>query len=395
MSIALAVLALAAGCSDPERGTAPKAGARVPLWRQPPDRPPGPPLPVVRGRARSFALVPVARGLRQPVQVIARPGSRRLYVVEQAGVIRALARRRPAAVAYLDIRDEVLAGGERGLLSAAFSPGGGALVVMFTDEAGDTRVVRYRARATRAEEATARTLLAVPQPYENHKGGTLLFDPQGRLLLGLGDGGSAFDPDHRAQDMGQRLGKIVRYVPDLPEGGWRVVALGLRNPWRMSFDRATGRLWLGDVGQDRVEEIDALTLPEEGQRLLNLGWPAFEGDRPLGRKPLSGGGRLTWPVAGYGHAEGCAVTGGHVYRGRAVPALRGRYVFGDFCTGTLWSLDAGVAATGRGADLRREMATLPGLASFGEDRRGELYAVSVRGSVHRLAPRRRSSNGRG
>jgi glucose/arabinose dehydrogenase len=392
---ALAALALAAGCSDPERPVAPKPGARVPLWRQPPDKPPGPPLPTPRGRAASFALVPVAHGFRQPVQVLARPGSRRLYVVEQAGMVRALAGRRPAARPYLDIRDEVLAGGERGLLTAAFSAGGGALLVMFTDEAGDTRVVQYRAGATRADEATARTLLAVAQPYENHNGGTLLFDPHGRLLLGLGDGGSAFDPDHRAQDPGQRLGKILRYVPDLPEGGWRVVALGLRNPWRMSFDRATGRLWLGDAGQDRVEEIDAVTLPEEGQRPLNLGWPAFEGDRPLGRKPLSGGGRLTWPVAGYDHAEGCAVTGGHVYRGRAVPALRGRYVFGDFCTGTLWSLDARDAATGRGADLRRETATLPGLTSFGEDRRGELYAVSQRGSVHRLAPARRPSRGRG
>ena len=302
--------------------------------------------------------------------------------------MRVLEGRAPRRRAFLDLRRRVRSGGERGLLTIAFAPDGRRLYAMYTDRRGDTRVVAVPAGRDAADGRAARTLLAVHQPYENHKGGTLLVDDRGRLLLGLGDGGSAFDPGHRAQDPASRLGKLLRYDPARPRAGWQTLAIGLRNPWRLSRDRRTGLVWIGDVGQDELEEVDAVRLPDGGDGLLNLGWPAFEAHRPVGRKPLRRLGRLVWPVAAYRHREGCSVTGGHVYRGRAVRALRGRYVYGDLCTGTIWSLDARGAADRAAADLRREAARLPGVVSFGEDATGELLAVSVRGRVLRLSPRR-------
>jgi glucose/arabinose dehydrogenase len=375
----------------PARGAAVRvasdAAPRLPLWRQAPDKPPGPSPARAAGRARSFALRPLASGLRKPVQVVARPGDGRLYVAEQRGTVRVLERGAPRGRAFLDLRRRVLSGGERGLLTIAFAPDGRRLYTMYTDRRGDTRVVAVPAGRDAADRRAARTLLAVDQPFENHKGGTLLVDRRGRLLLGLGDGGSAFDPGHRAQDPASRLGKLLRYDPARPRAGWRTLAIGLRNPWRLSRDRRTGLVWIGDVGQDELEEVDAVRLPEHGDGLLNLGWPAFEAHRPVGRKPLRRLGRLVWPVAAYRHREGCSVTGGHVDRGRTVRALRGRYVYGDLCTGTMWSLDARGADDRAAADLRREAARLPGLVSFGEDARGELLAISVRGRVLRLAPR--------
>jgi glucose/arabinose dehydrogenase len=328
----------------------------------------------------------VARGLRQPVQVVARPGDRgRLYVAEQGGRVRVLAGGRVLRRPYLDIRRRVMNNGERGLLTIAFDPRGRHLYAMYSARDGATRIVRYRAGARSALRSSARRLLTVAQPYENHKGGTLVFDERGRIVVGLGDGGSAFDPQQRAQDERSRLGKLLRLDPARPDLGWRVVATGLRNPWRMAFDRVTGMLWLGDVGQDRVEEVDALYLPEDGQRVPNLGWAAYEGDLPLGRKRLAAGAALVWPVAGYRHREGrCSITGGHVYRGGRNPRLRGRYVYGDFCRGVVWSLAADGVRDPRALDVRREVERVPGLVSFGEDVDGELYAVSAQGTVARL-----------
>ncbi|HYF28158.1 MAG TPA: PQQ-dependent sugar dehydrogenase [Baekduia sp.] len=388
---AIGVLAaglLASGCQkatdEPGATAAPSLyPAGTPLWKQLPDKPAGPAPAPEAGTRRSFALRTIVTGLQGPNQLVARPGDDRLYVVEQGGTVRILDGRRVVSRPFVDLRRQTRSEGERGLLSLVFSPDGRTANVLLTDRRGDTRVLAIPAGRDRADTRRARVLLELDQPYENHNGGTLLVDERGRLVLGLGDGGSAFDPQQRAQDLDERLGKILRH-----DGrGWEVVASGLRNPFRMSFDRETGRLWLGDVGQDRIEEVDALFLPEEGAPTPNLGWAAYEGHLPVGRKQLAGHHRLTWPVTSYAHRDGhCSVTGGYVSRGRRLAALRGRYVFGDFCRGTIWSLDAAAAEEPARADLRREAARLPGLVSFGEDADGDLYAVSVQGTVAELIP---------
>ena len=387
---ALMAALVVAACDDAPAREARRADARdmsrLPLWRRPADKPPGPAMARIAGDASSFSLRTVARGLRQPVQIVARAGRRgRLYVAEQTGRIRVISGGRVLRRPYLDLRRKVSSGGELGLLSAAFDARGRHLYVLYTNRERDTRLVRYRAGEHAVDRSSAHTLLAVDQPYENHKGGTILLDERGRLVVGLGDGGSAFDPEQRAQSERSRLGKLLRYDPRRPDLGWQIVATGLRNPWRMAFDPATGMLWLGDVGQDRVEEIDAFYLPEYGQRIPNLGWAAYEGDLPLGRKHLNHGATLVWPLAGYRHTEGrCSIAGGHVYRAARNPALNGRYLFGDFCRGTIWSLAARGAERRRMLDVRQEAARVPGLVSFGEDLDGELYAVSAQGTVSRL-----------
>jgi hypothetical protein len=374
-----------------ERAAAPAQSApapdesKLPLWKRRPDKPAGPePAPVV-GQRRSFELERVASGLQAPNQLVARTGDRRLFVTEQAGLVRTL----PGKRRWLDLRRRTKADGERGLLSLAFSRDGRtAYVLLTTREAGDTRVLALPVRDGRAQASRARTVLALDQPYENHNGGTVLVDERDRVVVSLGDGGSAFDPQQRAQDPDQQLGKLLRWDPS--EAGrprWEVVATGLRNPFRVSFDRETGRLWVGDVGQDRLEEVSAIFLPEPGVPVPNLGWAAYEGHLPLGQKRLVGRPEtLVWPVASYGHRDGlCSVTGGFVARGAGAPAaLRGRYLYGDFCRGTMWSLDPAAAEDLRRADHRQEVARLPGLVSFGEARDGTLYAVSIQGDVHRL-----------
>lgn len=393
----LAAVVALAGCGDDgapgrdggagrEEAAGRSPASTLPSYRQPPDKPPGPLLAEEAGARRSFRLRTVRRNLAVPMQVVARPGDERLFVVEQAGRIRVLdpSGRRLERAPYLDVSDDVRAGAELGLLTAAFSPDGRRLVAMWTDRNMDTRVWEFPASDRRADRAAGRRLLAVDQPYENHKGGTLLFDAEGRLLLGLGDGGSAFDPQARAQDPDGQLGRILRH-----DGrNWSTVAIGLRNPWRMDLDPETGVLWAGDVGQDRFEEVDAVTLPAPGEPPLNLGWPAYEGREPLGRKPLSGRREdLTWPVTAYRHdGTACSVTGGVVHRGPGLPRLRGRYVYADFCRGTFFSLDARGARDRARADVRREAAAapMPGITSFGRGPDGTLYAVAYEGRLARL-----------
>jgi glucose/arabinose dehydrogenase len=326
-------------------------------------------------------LVPVVRGLAAPVQVAAPAGEPgRLYVVEQAGVIRVVVSGRLRAAPFLDIRSLVRSGGEQGLLSVAFHPEYARtrrFYVNYTDLRGDTRVVEYRSDGVRALPATRREILRVAQPYTNHNGGQLVFGPDGKLYVGMGDGGSGGDPEGRAQNMLSLLGKLLR----LDVGGpahVRIAALGLRNPWRFSFDRATGDLWIGDVGQGDWEEIDVLRAGWSG--VPNFGWDVWEGRARFEDKPLSPG-KLVRPVAVYSHGAGCSVTGGFVYRGRTVPALAGRYVYGDYCSGTIWSL----AAKQGKAVPRRERISVANLVSFGEDAAGELYAVSHGGTVYRVA----------
>ncbi|HVM16316.1 MAG TPA: PQQ-dependent sugar dehydrogenase [Gaiellaceae bacterium] len=328
----------------------------------------------------TLSLRPVVSGLDSPVHVAApRTEPNRLYVVEQPGVIRVVVAGRLRAAPFLDIRHLVSSGGERGLLSLAFHPNyakNRRLFVNYTDRNGDTRVVEYRSNGVRALPGTARRWLLVRQPYGNHNGGQLAFGPDGRLYVGMGDGGSGGDPLNHGQRRDTLLGKLLVRNVNVAASRWQVNALGLRNPWRFSFDRANGDLWIADVGQGAWEEIDWTPRPQLRQ-LRNYGWSAFEGRERYSNRPLAGG-VLVQPVHVYGRDDGCSVSGGFVYRGAALPAERGRYFFGDYCTGKVWSLGA------RGAGLRTEPFTVPRLTSFGEDARGELYLVSHGGTLYRL-----------
>jgi glucose/arabinose dehydrogenase len=357
----VALLAIAGGCGS--AGSAGSAGASE--------------------GAAAFRLEVVARGLESPVGLAATPSEpRRLYVVEQRGTVRVLQDGRLRPGVFLDVRGRVVSGGEQGLLGLAFDPlyaRNRFVYVNFTDREGHTRIVRFRTSGSRALPGTARLLLRVEQPFGNHNGGHLLFGPDGRLWVGLGDGGSAGDPRGYAQSMGSLLGKMLRLDVRRPGSAPEIVALGLRNPWRYAFDRATGHLYIGDVGQGAVEEVN-VTPRSELARLQNYGWNLYEGSQRFsGGEP--GPGRLVFPVFEYGHDRGCSVTGGVVYRGRARPAARGRYVLGDYCSGTVWSFRF---AAGQARDVRVEPFRIGSVTSFGEDAAGEVYATSHDGVVYRL-----------
>jgi glucose/arabinose dehydrogenase len=339
----------------------------------------------------ALRLARVTGGLSQPVDLAVTPSQRgTLYVVEQAGIVRVVRNGTLQPGAFLDVRDRVACCGEQGLLGLAFHPryaSNGRLYVNFTNNAGDTRVVEFRANAARTavNERTGRVLLAVPQPYSNHNGGDLVFGRDGFLYVPLGDGGAGGDPQNRAQDMRTRLGKLVRV--NVSTRATRIVALGFRNPWRASVDRATGRLWIADVGQGTREEVDVWR--PGASALENYGWRRFEGTTVHnGGTRLYARSRYVPPVHQYAtHANGgCAVTGGFVYRG-AIRAARGRYFFGDYCNGRVSSF---VLRNGRRADLRAHPGlTVPGnLSSFGEGPTGELFLLSHGGgTVYRLAAR--------
>jgi len=336
-----------------------------------------------RGAENAFRRVVVARGLDSPVQVTApRNEARRLYVVEQRGTIRVLERGRLHSGFFLDVRGRVTAGGEQGLLGLAFDPRYGTnrfIYVNYTDTAGDTRVVRYRTNGSRALPASARLLLRIDQPYSNHNGGNLAFGSDGGLYVGTGDGGSGGDPENRAQNMQSLLGKMLRLDVRRPGSAPEIVAIGLRNPWRYSFDRLTGDLYIADVGQGDREEVSFT--PRDSPGLENYGWDLFEGSLRFEEK-AAGPGELVFPVFEYGRDRGCTVVGGHVYRGRARASERGRYILGDYCSGVVWSLRV---VGGEARNVRVEPFRIPGsLSSFGEDAAGELYATTLEGVVFRL-----------
>ncbi len=338
----------------------------------------------------AVALERVPGDFSQPLYVAAPPGDGgRLFVVEKAGLIRIVKDGEVLPVPFLDLTDRVSTSGEQGLLSMAFHPryaANGRFYVNFTNRDGHTRVVRYIASAgepDRADPASAKVLLKVRQPYANHNGGQLQFGPDGRLYVGMGDGGSGGDPGDRAQDPASRHGKLLRLTLGTSPPKVGVYAKGLRNPWRFSFDRDTGALWVGDVGQNAREEIDYL---RPGRRAgANFGWKGYEGSLVYDRQVASRLSRsaLTWPVHEYGHTVGRSVIGGYVYRGSAIPELRGHYIFGDFVTGRVWAMK------GRGG-LRAPLAGADGeagrVASFGEDAAGELYIASFRGHVYKIVP---------
>jgi glucose/arabinose dehydrogenase len=332
---------------------------------------------------QQLSIRPFASGLSALTALASTPAEpARLYAVEQDGRIRYFVNGRLRGT-FLDLRDRVQSGGEQGLLGLAFHPNykrNHRFYVEYTDRNGDQRVVEFRSRGGRGLKSSARQLLFWNDPYSNHNGGQLAFDRNGLLYAAMGDGGAGGDPENRAQRMSDRHGKMLRANPLRRPVRWQIIGLGLRNPWRFSFDRANGDLYIGDVGQNSWEEIDYRPQARIAA-LANYGWKTFEGRERFSNTAL-GPGELVAPVHVYATSGGnCTVIGGYVYRGRAVAAAAGRYFFGDFCSGTVWSLRI---ENGRAVDLRREGFRAPSLASFGQDVRGELYLATQDGRIFKL-----------
>jgi glucose/arabinose dehydrogenase len=319
-------------------------------------------------------------------------------VVEKRGSIRIVADGVLLPEPFLDIAGRVSTSGEQGLLGLAFFPDyvfSGRFVVHYTDVEGDTRIAVFRVSSDpdRADPASESLVLTTPQPATNHNGGQILFGGDGMLYVGLGDGGGA--DGGRAQSLEDLLGSVLRIdvsagsgyavPPDNPFVGTpnarpEIWSYGLRNPWRFSLDRATGDLYIADVGQSQWEEINLARAAEGGGRAVNYGWSLMEGPDCV----LEGCDRtgLTLPYAQYDHSSGCAVTGGYVYRGPAIPALQGHYLFGDFCRGVVWTL----LPTGAAPTLVERPTLSPGdnITSFGEDAAGELYVLTAGGGVFKV-----------
>jgi glucose/arabinose dehydrogenase len=327
----------------------------------------------------SLHLVQVGR-FEAPTYVAApasEPGV--VYVVEQAGRIQRVAGKRVSTL--LDIRDRVLAGGEQGLLSVAFHPRYAENHLFYVDYTalnGSTVIAEFRAGGARPTQT--RVLANFADPASNHNGGQLVFGPDGRLWWGNGDGGGGGDQFHNGQNATGNFAKIKRLDVGARTARWSTWAIGLRNPWRFSFDRKTNDLYIADVGQNEWEEIDFVP---RGRSHLNFGWSRYEGKARYADVALAPGWRYVPPVHAYRHgSDGCSVTGGYVYRGADVASARGRYFFGDYCSGRVWSLRV---VGGKAASIRREAFDVPALSSFGEDARGELYLASLEGPVYRLA----------
>jgi glucose/arabinose dehydrogenase len=325
----------------------------------------------------------VASGLDAPLALAApRNEPNRMYVAEQAGRVRVIVNGRLRAAPFLDIRKLVTAGGEQGLLGLAFHPNyqrNRRFYVQYTDNGGDTRVVEYRTNGTRALPGTRRQIFFGDDPYGNHNAGQLAFGPDGGLYFSQGDGGAGGDPENRAQNPRSLFGKLIRIDVNRPSRR-KIVAMGLRNPFRFSFDRANGDLYIGDVGQGAWEEIDYLPRARLGG-LTNFGWDVYEGRASFEQKGL-GGGRLVQPIVVLRNPPHQSVIGGYVYRGRALPALRGRYFYTDFYANRIYSLRV---RGGKATTVRTEDFTANGVAGFGEDTNGELYiAALAEGRVYKL-----------
>ena len=346
----------------------------------------------LRLKRLKISLKEVASGFEAPLFVTqAGDGSRTLFVIEQAGRIRIVQGGGPAPDPFLDISDRITAGGEQGLLGLAFHPdyaSNGFFFVNYTDEAGDTVVSRFeRSSASAADPSSETILLRIDQPYANHNGGALAFGPDGYLYIATGDGGSGGDPEGNGQSLDTLLGKILRIdvdggsgdrayaIPndnpfaDRDDARPEIWAYGTRNPWRFSFDR-TG-IWIADVGQDELEEINRMPVDEGG---LNYGWNVMEGDACY--EPPSGcrADDLVLPIATYSHDLGCSVTGGYVYRGSRFPKMVGAYLFGDYCSGMIW----GLRASGRSPqEPVRLSSSGHSISSFGLKRGGEILLTDI------------------
>jgi glucose/arabinose dehydrogenase len=337
--------------------------------------------------ADAARLHPVMSGLDEPTYVTGHRGH--LYVVLRRGVIRVRHGGRLLARPFLDIsRHVTTAGGEQGLLSMAFAPHfdrSHRVYVDFTNLNGDTRVVQYRtfaANRNRVNPATKRVLLKVHQPFDNHNGGQLQIGPDGRLYISLGDGGSAGDPNLNGQSRGP-LATILRMDPTKPHPRAAMYAYGLRNPWRFTFDKKTGGMWIGDVGQDTWEEVDHLR--HDTPRGANFGWSFYEGRSVFKNQPIDRS-RLRFPVAVYRHvvagSDNCSITGGYVYRGSAIQRLVGQYLYADFCSGRIWK----IPARGGRPKLTKMSFKAGSISSFGQGSNGELYVVSLGGTIFKIVP---------
>lgn len=346
-------------------------------------------------------LLPLEGRFSRPVGLFhAGDGSGRLFIVEQAGVIRAWKAGKIST--FLDVRDRVTSGGETGLLGLAFHPKfahNGRFFLNYTSKTGGLQTVisewRVNPASGEVDRKSERILLTIPQPYANHNGGQIAFGLDGYLYVGMGDGGSANDPHGHGQNRATLLGKMLRIdvnrqdkgkpygiPPDnpfanVPKSAPEVWALGLRNPWRFSFDRASGLLYAGDVGQGAREEIDVIRKGE------NYGWNVMEGTicTPGVRKKCDADG-MTPPIFEYPRSDGTAVIGGYVYRGRAIPMLFGYYLYGDFGNGKIWALQYD------GQQVRGWFHLLSSgrnISAFGEDEAGELYVVDYNGTITKVA----------
>jgi len=356
------------------------------------------------GSARIQARL-IVNGLSQPVDLQSAPGdTNRLFIVEKPGLIRVFQGGALLSRPFLDISSRVSNGTEQGLLGLTFHPQFATnrrFYVDYTDGNGDTRVVEFLADAgLDSASATEREILLVAQPAANHNGGQLAFGPEGYLYVALGDGGGAGGTYHNGQNLGSLLAKLLRLnvdmgspysvPPDNPfvgqtgakEETWDY---GLRNPWRFSFDRLTGDIYIGDVGQDLYEEVDYEPHQAGGK---NYGWSIMEGFHCYNASTCNKAG-LTLPVAEYAHSDGCSITGGYIYRGSEIPELNGVYFYGDYCTGIVRSfkIDQGNAVNAQ--DWTSTLRTQSGgrmeqLSSFGQDARGELYLVLLTGEVYQI-----------
>ncbi len=343
--------------------------------------------------AARVTLAPFLTGLDRPIALVAVPGDarERLWVVEQRGLVHVVEGGKLTAAVALDLRGKVSRGGnEQGLLGLAFHPrfpDQPRVYVNFTDPAGDTRVVEYRVAGDRVDVASARELLGVPQPYANHNGGHLAFGPDGKLWIGLGDGGAGGDPEGAGQDDRTLLGKMLRLDVDATDARPEIVAKGLRNPWRYAFDPATGDLYIGDVGQNAWEEVDVV--PVDRLTGHNFGWNVVEARHCYDRRTCPQTG-FTAPVVAYGRDAGCSITGGVVYRGAALPELAGTYFYADYCTAILrsfrWRAD-GIRQHWEWKPSLDPDSKLGQISSFGVDHAGELYVLSLGGAVYRLTAR--------
>lgn len=340
--------------------------------------------------ADSYQWTVIATGLDRPVDIQpANDGTGRLFIIEKYGVIRIFENGQLTSSPFLDIADRVDdSGNEMGLLGLAFHPDyeqNGFFYVNYTGDGGHTRISRFQASESQSDSASEKVLMVIEQPFANHNGGALAFGPDGYLYAGLGDGGAAGDPLKNGQKTSSLLGKILRIdvnngdlyaIPADNPFGTEVWAYGLRNPWRISFDRATGDLWIGDVGQNQWEEINHL--PAGSQGGANFGWSIMEGTHGYDGSPQPD---LLLPAAEYSHSEGgCSVTGGYVYRG-AMPEWNGIYLYGDYCTGRIWAL---ILSDGQ---WQSQVMFIAGdtITTFGQDETGEVYFASDTGNVYHLS----------